>query len=142
MEHGLSPFGRGNLHPCRNPLDRQRWKCPPGRPHDPSRDRSRQDIPLAWRASWCQRVGITVPGHAKNTFEKEPQIASLRRDQSMRFLETPYYRQNLRELPGDALCRVWQNDLARNQSEKRFSFGRTAASTTGCVKSKFSSRLP
>jgi hypothetical protein len=53
MEHGLSPFGRANLNPGRKPLDRQRWKCPPGGPHDPSRDRSRQDIPLAWRAAWC-----------------------------------------------------------------------------------------
>jgi hypothetical protein len=79
MEHGLSPFGRASLHPRRNPLDRQRWKCPPGGPHDPSRDRSRQDIPLAWRAAWFPRVGITAPGQARNTIEKEPQTASLRR---------------------------------------------------------------
>src|ERR1039458_2868257 len=34
---------------------------------------------LAWRAAWCQRVGITAPGRAKKTIEKQPQTASLRR---------------------------------------------------------------
>jgi hypothetical protein len=38
-EHGLGPFGRADLHPCRNPIDRQRRFAPqPGKfPLFPSR---------------------------------------------------------------------------------------------------------
>ena len=49
---GSSPSGRANLHPRCNPLDRQRWEYPPGGPHHSSCNRSRQDIPPAWRAAW------------------------------------------------------------------------------------------
>ena len=65
MEHGLSLSGRANLHPRCNPLDRQRWECPPGGPHHSSCNRSRQDIPPAWRAAWGHAGRDTRPRASK-----------------------------------------------------------------------------
>ena len=51
----------------------------PGSPHDTSRDGSRQETPLAWRAERCHACRDTCPSSSTENEGKQPQTASLRR---------------------------------------------------------------
>ena len=56
MEHGLSPFGRADMHPRRNPLDRQSGFVP--EPHS--------DGQLAWVAAQASgQIGLGPASAAK-----------------------------------------------------------------------------
>ena len=46
------------------------FKCPPCGPHDPSRDRSRQETPVAWPAAWCHACRDNRPRSSKENHRK------------------------------------------------------------------------
>src|ERR1017187_1362104 len=81
MEHGFSPFGRANYEnvlpavpTIHHVIDRARKLHSHGARHG------------------AMRVGITAPGQAKKTIEKQPQTAPLRRDQSTAPFLTPFLK--------------------------------------------------
>jgi hypothetical protein len=92
-EHGFSPFGRANDENVLPAVPTIHHACPAVALAKED-DRSRQDIPLAWRAAWCQPVGLTTSGQAKKPIETLPQTPSLWRTCWDQYPADPFARQH------------------------------------------------